>query len=128
MADEEKHQEPVGSVADEAAKLLGALGGWMNDAEGGSPRPGSEEFWHGLDEHVATGSAECLYCPVCRAIGAVRDLSPEVRTHLTTAASSLLQAATAVFAAAGAHQEHARRREESVEKIDLDEGDDWEDD
>ena len=35
-----------------------------------------------VNDHIATGSAECRYCPVCRVVHAVRETSPEVRTHL----------------------------------------------
>ncbi len=58
--------EPVGSVGDEAAKLLGALADWAGDHA------------RDVDEHLATGDAECLYCPVCRTVHAVRQASPEV--------------------------------------------------
>ena len=50
---------------------------------------------HDLNEHLATGSAECTVCPVCRTVHAVRQLSPEVKAHLTTAVTSLAQAAAA---------------------------------
>ena len=45
-----------------------------------------------ISSHIATGSAECTYCPICRTVHAVRQTSPEVRAHLAAAASSLLQA------------------------------------
>jgi hypothetical protein len=81
--------EPVGSVGEEAAKLFGALADWAG------------EHAHEVDEHLATGSAECLYCPVCRTVHAVRHASPELKAQLTTAASSFLQAAAGLLAAAG---------------------------
>ncbi|VXC48847.1 hypothetical protein [Nocardioides sp. AX2bis] len=48
------------------------------------------------DAHVATGGEDCRICPVCRAIHAVRETTPEVRSHLLTAARSLLAAGTAL--------------------------------
>ena len=51
-----------------------------------------------VDQHLATGAEECTYCPVCRTVHLVRQASPEVREHLTTAASSFLQAAAAMLA------------------------------
>ena len=102
--------DPVGSVGDEAAKLFGALAGWANDHMGDRARE--------IDEHLATGSAECLYCPVCRTVHAVRQASPEVRAHLVTAASSLLQAAAGALATAVPAD--AGGRTGSVEHIDLD--------
>lgn len=100
--------EPVGSVADEAAKLFGALSDWARDA----------------NDHVATGAEECTYCPICRTVHVVRLASPEVRTHLAVAAANLMQAAAGILAAAS--QDGSRTgsgRGEGVEHIDLDEGD-----
>ncbi|MDN4172980.1 hypothetical protein QWY28_08515 [Nocardioides sp. SOB77] len=98
--------EDVGSVAEEAAKLFGALGDWAQD-QGDGLGAGFSGFAaqaaaaaHGLDEHLATGAPECTWCPVCRAVQAVRRTSPEVRAHLTAAASSLLQAAAEAMATA----------------------------
>ena len=94
----------VGPLAEEAAKLLGALSGWAREhaAEAGDGLSGmaaqAASAVHGIDEHLATGSAECTVCPVCRAVHAVRQLSPEVKAHLTTAAASLAQAAAALLA------------------------------
>jgi hypothetical protein len=99
------HQdEPVGSVGDEAAKLLGVLSGWAS------------EHARDLNDHVASGGGECLYCPVCRTVNAVRGASPEVREQLTTAASSLLQAAAGLLAATSTKDQPASR----VQHIDLD--------
>lgn len=115
----------VGSLADEAAKLLGALSGWARDqaGEAGEGLSGlaahAAASAHDLNEHLATGAAECTVCPVCRTVHAVRQLSPEVRTHLTAAAGSLAQAVAAVMATPDARAEE----EGGVEHIDL--ADDW---
>lgn len=103
-----QHGEDVGSVAEEAAKLLGALSEWAGDQRtdwatgvsgaAGQAAAAARQVHEHLDEGIATGAEECRYCPVCRGIGAVRQLSPEVRAHLTTAASSLLQAVAGVMA------------------------------
>ena len=100
--------EPVGSVADEAAKLFGALSDWAREANG----------------HIDTGAEECTYCPICRTVHVVRLASPEVRTHLAVAAANLMQAAAGILAAAS--QDGSRpgtARGDGVEHIDLDEGD-----
>jgi hypothetical protein len=97
--------EPVGSVGDEAAKLLGALADWAG------------EHAREVDEHLATGSAECLYCPICRTVHAVRHANPEVKAQLVTAASTFLQAAAGLLAAAGGAEPRADSR---VQHIDLD--------
>jgi hypothetical protein len=129
VTDEERPTaDPVGSVAEEAAKLLGALGGWASDGAGDAAS-GAAGLLHDLNEHIATGDSECRYCPLCQVISAVRDTSPEVKQHLATAATSLLHAATGVLQARTGHAGDAAGRE-PVEKIDLDDADDdteWED-
>jgi hypothetical protein len=117
-------------VAEEAARLFGALSGWarehgpdLADAEAGlSGLAGrAAAAAHEVSEHVDTGAAECDWCPVCRTVHVVRATSPEVRDHLATAAASLLQAAAGILAAASAPQERTRP---GVEHIDLDDLDD----
>ncbi len=54
----------------------------------------------------------------------VRQMSPEVRAHLTTAATSLLQAAAGVMAA---QQGGTEERRQGVEHIDLDDDGAWDD-
>ena len=51
-------------------------------------------------------------------------MSPEVRAHLTTAATSLLQAAAGVMAA---QQGGTEERRQGVEHIDLDDDGAWDD-
>ncbi len=95
----------VGSVGEEAAKLFGAVSQWARDQ---GPGQSWSETLDGLadhaaaavsavDEQVDTGAAECAYCPICRTVHVVRLASPEVRAHLASAASSLLQAAAGVL-------------------------------
>jgi hypothetical protein len=104
-------QDEIGSVADEAARLLGALSEWARDAA------------QDVDRHLATGADECTYCPVCRTVHALRGLSPEVRTQLASAGTTFLRAGTRLLAQAMTEQ---RNRSGGVEHIDLDEdpGDD----
>ena len=126
-------EEPVGSVAEEAAKLFAAFQGWAKDNGGeyagaaASAAEGAATAFHQVGEHVATGSAECTYCPVCRVIAAVRDTSPEVRQHLTTAATSLMHAAAGMLATQ-VPDSSARRGDTGVEKIDIEDGADDTDD
>ena len=110
----DREEPDVGSVAEEAVKLLGALSGWAKDAAGEA------------DHHLATGAAECTYCPICRTVHAVRELSPEVRTQLATAATTFLNAAAGLMAGAAAGQRD--RTEERVQHIDLDDDGDWPED
>lgn len=117
--------DDVGSLGEEAAKLFGALSGWAREhaGEAGDGLSGlaaqAAAAAHDLDEHLATGSAECTVCPVCRTVHAVRQLSPEVKAHLTTAMTSLAQAAATILATQGPRTDHAG----DVEHIDLD--DEW---
>jgi hypothetical protein len=106
----EDGHEPLGSVGEEAAKLFEALQDWARDSAGGErhTHPGAGG---------GPGGAECsTWCPVCRAAQLVRQTSPEVRAHLTVAASSLLQAAAGLLAGAQAPPTSGA----GVQKIDLD--------
>ena len=116
--------EPLGSVGEEAAKLFAALSGWARDQ--GADYAGSaagaalamSETVQAINEHVATGSEDCRYCPVCQVIHAVRTTSPEVKAHLAVAASSLMHAAAGLLAT------HVPSEKASpVEKINLDDND-----
>jgi hypothetical protein len=117
----------VGSLGEEAAKLLGALSGWAREHAGdaGEGLSGlaahAAASAHDLNEHLATGAAECTVCPVCRTVHAVRQLSPEDKAHLATAVTSLAQAAAAIMATTHSGTAHG----DGVEHIDL--SDDWPD-
>ncbi len=136
--------EPVGTLAEEAAKLFGAFADWADDrpdhpaGEQNGPDSAAAHSLHGMaeamrrvDEHVATGDQQCTYCPVCRVARAVRETSPEVRQHLVDAAGSLLGAATALLIDPGGSRGGPRPPDahggggSRVEKIDLS-GDSWE--
>lgn len=123
-------QEPVGSVGEEAAKLLGALSDWAR--EQGSEQVGTAagaagafaDAMRDVNEHLSTGSAECRYCPLCQVIHVVRQTSPEVRAHLSVAASSLMHAAGELLATRTSTRGSGAP---PVEKIDLDGDDPWDD-
>ena len=121
--------EQLGSVAEEAAKLFEALQGWATES-GGADGAAAAAAGFGarlkdIDAHLATGGQDCTWCPICRAVALFRETSPEVRTHLATAASSLLQAAAGVL---DAHAQRASRPPAGVQKIDLDESEAWPED
>lgn len=123
---------PVGSVGEEAVKLLQALQEWAKEsgheyAESvGAATAGAGGLLQSVNDHIATGGQDCVYCPVCRMISAVRATSPEVKQHLTTAASSLLQAAAGLMTT---HvPDSSARSEASMERIDLSDDGEWEDD
>lgn len=116
----------VGSVGDEAMKLFGALADLARQHTGdtvgglGAMAGQAAGFAHEVDEHLATGSAECRYCPVCRVVHLARQTTPEVRAHLMTAATSLLQAAAGMMETVPPPAGDQHRRGPEVERIDLD--------
>ncbi|WP_404383265.1 hypothetical protein LL946_18265 [Knoellia locipacati] len=102
----------VGSVAEEATRLLEALG------RGPQPRPDEgptaqedlddPDQQEGEHVHVAMGDAEsCTWCPVCRSVTALRGVSPETLSRLadlaTTAATVLADLASRHTESAGAN-------------------------
>lgn len=117
-------REQVGSVGEEAVKLLGALQEWARekghesaDAASGAAT-GAASAFSTINEHIATGGKECTFCPVCQLISAAREISPEVKQHLSSAASSLLQALSSALATPPGSQK-PQRSDGPVEKIDL---------
>lgn len=129
----DRPQDEIGSVAEEATKLLGAVADWARE-HGSDLGAGvaaladqAAATAHDINAHIATDDPECRYCPICRTVHAVRTSSPEVRAQLTSAASSFLQAAAGMLAAGAAGGGGTER---PVQRIDLDDdlGDDLGDD
>ena len=119
---------PVGSVGEEAAKLLGALSEWARDS-GSDLGGGLGQSLTGLagqaaatvadiSAHIDTGAPECTFCPICRTVHVVRQTSPEVKAHLATAASSFLQAVVGLLATVPPPGSVAKGSD--FERIDLD--------
>jgi hypothetical protein len=104
--------QPVGTLAEEAAKLFSALQGWA--AEHGAPDDGVYVEDHEAGQHI---SAECRYCPLCNLARFARAASPEVREHLTSAALSMTLAVKGLLE--GVERQRPERRRDPVEKIDL---------
>lgn len=109
--------EPVGSLAEEAARLLAVVQSWAQDQR---PRPDSadaDDPASDAGDHADHDplAAECRYCPLCAVARLAKAATPEVREHLAVAASSLAFAARALV-------DNATRPPEPdppVEKIDL---------
>ena len=113
-------ESQVGSVGEEAAKLLGALQDWARDT--GSAHVGGIADDLGaqvrdLGDHIAHGE-DCRYCPLCQAIRVFRETSPEIKQHLATAAGSLAQAVSLYLNAPRGAQPGG---EPATQRIDLDE-------
>jgi hypothetical protein len=109
----EEHKRATGTAAQEAARLIEAIGEWLAvraGATSGGSSGGSWAQWG--SEHIATGAPECQLCPLCRLIAAARAVGPEVASHVDDAmqafAAALRVAADAVGNrggdAAGPHQ------------------------
>ena len=96
--------QPVGSAAEEAARLLAAAEEWCAPARS-----------TGLTA-LATGAPECSVCPLCQAVSAVRSVKPETVEHLLDAAASLV-AALRTTAAHTAHRHDPDPRR--VQRIDV---------
>jgi len=109
--------EPVGTLAEEAAKLLAAVHGWVGDAGAPAHDPGGgadDESGgdHGHDPHDA---AECRWCPLCQLARMAKATSPDVREHLSQAAISLALALKGLLDDSST----VARRATPLEKIDL---------
>jgi hypothetical protein len=96
----------VGSASEEAARLFAVVEEWARTRAAGLVD----------QEHLATGSAECLACPLCQAIGAARSVRPETVQHLLDAAASVVAALQAAVAPPAGTPE---RRPSGVERIDV---------
>lgn len=121
-------RDDVGTLGEEAAKLLGVLSGWAREhaPDAGDGLSGlashAASSAHEINDRLATGAVECTVCPLCRAISAVRQVSPEVTAHLSAAVGSLAQAAAALMATTS----HTGSGSGDVEHIDV--TDDWPED
>jgi hypothetical protein len=96
-----RFEQAGAGAAAEAARLLAALQDWVRDDVG---------------EHLATGSAQCRYCPLCTAVAVLRGDRPEVTEKLLEAGTAFLAALRAAFEAPPAGDPPASR----VTRIDLD--------
>lgn len=98
-----------GGLTEEAARLIEVLesalfhgrtaaapGRWLSDLVGDFDRDGA-----------APSAEECRYCPVCRAISAVRGIRPEALEHLRDAGTSIIAALRLATEGLGGHPDGA---------------------
>lgn len=83
---------PLGSAAEEAGRLFGAVEDWARTRAGGFVDA----------EHLATGAPECSVCPLCQAVSAMRSVRPETVEHLFDAAASFVAALRSTVLGSGA--------------------------
>ncbi|MFC5264214.1 hypothetical protein ACFPJ1_19055 [Kribbella qitaiheensis] len=111
-------KEPVGTVAEEAAKLFAVLQQAARQQDPAPPReepeadepaaaePGvQDEQEHGT---ARCGAAECQWCPVCQLIAKVRHTSPETIDQLSMAAAGVLGSVRSLLEAAAEAARQAR--------------------
>lgn len=106
--------EQVGPLGEEAVRLLAAAQDWFhrNLADPGTAR-------------IATGSAECAWCPVCQLIGMLRGdgpggVLPERLAEVQNALVGLLRAVADATGGPSAAPGGAAGRGARVQRIDLD--------
>lgn len=97
---------PVGSAAEEAARLFSAAEDWIR----------SRAHVDGL----ATGAPECSVCPLCQGISALRQVRPETVEHLLDAAASFVAALRTTVSGHMPAPDGGRRPD--VQHIDIREG------
>jgi hypothetical protein len=85
---------PVGSAAEEAARLFAAAEQWLRSRTG-APFEDADGAPH------VPGGAECAVCPLCQGIAAVRSVRPETVEHLLDATASFVAALRSTVAGAG---------------------------
>lgn len=93
-----------GPLAEEAARLVEAIGEWARGAVGDVSTP-------------STGDGqECQICPVCQLLALIRRTQPETFGHLADASASMLAALRTIVE----RHDHTGSRKTGVERIDLD--------
>ncbi len=92
-------KEPVGTVAEEAAKLFALL--QQHKGELGPP----EQQEHRM-------GPECQWCPICQLIAMVRQAKPETVDHLASAAAGVLGSVRALLDAATDSARQAREAQQ----------------
>ncbi|HZX02978.1 hypothetical protein [Kribbella sp.] len=97
-------KEPVGSVAEEAAKLFAVLQNAASDA----PSDEAHHEQHDEHEHEHKLGPDCVWCPVCQLIHRVRNTSPETIEQLSTAAAHVLGSLRSLLEAAADAARQAR--------------------
>jgi hypothetical protein len=123
---DDRLDEAVGSVAEEAARLLETL---RRQRTGSGPpqAAGDEEDERGADHehehehaHVPMGeAAACTYCPLCRGIVRLRSVSPETLDRLAEVASAVAALLGDLAADRGGRDPAAPERRPRAEHIDV---------
>ncbi len=118
MTDGPPRPDPIGTVAEEAAKLIALLGQRSAERPSSDPVPGESDdaSYAGraafdssspaddtCREHPRAGEAlTCALCPICQAIAVLRTLQPETIDRLADLAAAAAAALRDLAAGAGA--------------------------
>lgn len=89
---ETPHHDSVGSLAEEAAKLITAVQEWTRRVTVQAP--------------IATGAPECQWCPVCQLISMLRGERPDLAEKAGDATRTVVNALVAAFASPHPHPAH----------------------
>lgn len=124
--------DPVGSLGEEAAKLLAAASAWAHeqraDAEPDDGSPDRDDQDERCTSCGSTSRSEpCTWCPICQAAGFVRSASPELRAAVRGSVVSLSELARTVLESLADHERQrpdadsheGGRRGRDVQHIDL---------
>jgi hypothetical protein len=110
-------KEPVGSVAEEAAKLFAVLQHAADTTRGttsangsrGTTPPGeAEDAVRDESAHEHKLGPDCQWCPICQLIHKVRNTSPETIEQLSGAAAQVLGSVRSLLEAAAEAARQAR--------------------
>ncbi|WP_405057797.1 hypothetical protein OG474_34395 [Kribbella sp. NBC_01505] len=104
-------KEPVGTVAEEAAKLFAVLQSAADTHAGPGPSAAEPEEPADEQEHEHKSGPDCVWCPVCQLINKVRNTSPETIEQLSTAAAHVLGSVRTLLESAA---EVARQKQEDA--------------
>ena len=112
-------KEPIGTVAEEAAKLFAVLQQAADTREHTTTKPTREHGTAEAAEHARDDvpgaehklGPDCVWCPVCQLIHKVRNTSPETIEQLSSAAAHVLGSVRSLLEAAA---EAARQTREDA--------------
>ena len=115
MSDAQAPGEPVGSLGEEAVRLLSAMSAWAEDHSGS--RPAGEPQPAPAGDHAT----DCAYpwCPMCQVAAKVRSASPELRDQLVLSGLALTNAARALLETLASPPVREPAASPDVEHIDL---------
>lgn len=111
--------DSAANVADEAVKLMEALGAWAGTASGEAPGAGSREHDPSGERSCSctdSAPAVCKVCPVCRVGAFLEELSPDVMERV---ADLIAMVAGSLHAAAETRRSGQRADQPSDRQSDM---------